>query len=281
MSRPGNLYTLQANKGWMLVSIVLKVRNEEDNISDALDSLVVQEAPVEIIIVDGFSTDRTQEIVKEYAARYPFVHLYSAGCTRGDSLNFGLQQAKADIIALTDGDCIANPNWIKEIRRCIVEMGVDMVAGRSINIGLNAWEKLDRVELYNKGFDCTWPGCNLAFRRKVFETVGGVDPWFVTAEDIDFNLRATDAGYNLVHNPRAIVYNRTRGTFYGFCHQAFWNGAGRKQLTMKHGVLWERYDPLRMFRQRMTFWAMVRLGFAWLGYFGYKFFGERPASQAP
>jgi len=47
----------------MLVSIVLKVRNEEDNIADALDSLVVQEGPIEIIVVDGYSTDRTQEIV--------------------------------------------------------------------------------------------------------------------------------------------------------------------------------------------------------------------------
>jgi len=263
----------------MLVSIVLKVRNEEDNIADALDSLVVQEGPIEIIVVDGYSTDRTQEIVQEYASKYPFVHLYVAGSSRGDSLNYGLRQAKADIIALTDGDCIANPNWVREIRRCIIERGADMVAGRSINIGLSAWERLDRVELFNKGFDCTWPGCNLAFRKEVFETVGGVDPWFVTAEDIDFNIRATNAGFSLVYNPKAIVYNRTRGTFYGFCRQAFWNGAGRKQLTLKHGALWERYDPIKMFRQRMTFWAMVRLGFAWLGYLGFKFFGERPPAE--
>ena len=120
--------------------------------------------------------------------------------------------------------------------------------------------------------------------------VVGLPWWWLAVTFLVFDLSALGylrsaevgaVGYNLVHNPRAIVYNRTRGTFYGFCHQAFWNGAGRKQLTMKHGVLWERYDPLRMFRQRMTFWAMVRLGFAWLGYFGYKFFGERPASQAP
>ncbi len=30
----------------------------------------------------------------------------------------------------------------------------------------------------------------------------------------------------------------------------------------------------------MTFWAMVRLGFSWLGYFGYKFFGEKPTAKA-
>jgi glycosyltransferase involved in cell wall biosynthesis len=259
----------------MLVSIVLKIRNEEENIADALDSLVVQEGPIEIVLVDGHSIDRTREIVEGYEKRFPFVHLYVAGGTRGDSLNFGLRKATAEVIALTDGDCIANPNWVKEIRRCILEKGADMVAGRSINIGLNAWEKLDRVELYNKGFDCTWPGCNLAFRREVFERIGGVDPWFITAEDIDFNIRATNAGFNIVHNPKAIIYNRTRGTVYGFFKQAFWNGAGRKQLTMKHGSLWQNYDPLKMFRQRMTFWALMRLGFAWMGYLGFKLFGGR------
>ncbi|HUT26741.1 MAG TPA: glycosyltransferase [Methanomassiliicoccales archaeon] len=265
----------------MLVSIVLKIRNEEDNIADALDSLVVQEGPIEIIVVDGNSTDDTQNIVREYGSRFPFVHLYVAGGTRGDSLNFGLSKATADIIALTDGDCIANPNWVKEIRHCVVDRGADMVAGKSINIGLNAWEKLDRVELYNKGFDCTWPGCNLAFRRKVFETVGGVDPWFITAEDIDFNIRATNAGFNLVYNPKAIIYNRTRGTVYGFFNQAFWNGAGRKQLTLKHGSLWTKYDPLRMFRQHMTFWALMRLVCAWMGYLAFKLFGElHPNSKA-
>ena len=108
----------------MLVSIVLKIRNEEDNIADALDSLVVQDGPIEIIIVDGNSTDNTQNIVREYGSRFPFVHLYVAGGTRGDSLNFGLFKATADIIALTDGDCIANPNWVKEIRHC-VEIGRD------------------------------------------------------------------------------------------------------------------------------------------------------------
>ena len=119
----------------------------------------------------------------------------------------------------------------------------------------------------------------MAFRREVLKKVGGFDTWFITAEDIDLNFRSIDAGYSITWNPEAIVYRRTKSTVYGFFHQAFWNGAGRKQLTLKHGVLWERYDPLKMFRHRMTFWAMVRLGFAWLGYFGYKFFGEKPSTK--
>lgn len=258
----------------MLVSVILKILNEEDNIADILDSLVIQEGPIEVIVVDADSEDRTQEIVQQYADEYPFIKLYIKPGSRGVSLNFGLGKATGEIIALTDGDCIANPNWVKEIRRSITE-GADMVAGKTINIGLKAWEELDRVELFHRGFDCSWPGCNLGFRKEVIDEAGGVDPWFITAEDIDLNYRVIGAGHRLVHNPNAIIYNRTRATVYGFFHQAFWNGAGRKQLTLKHGRLWGNYDPLKMFKQRMTFWALVRLAFALLGYVGFKLFGDK------
>ncbi len=265
----------------MLVSVVLKVRNEEHCISDALDSLVVQEGPLEIIIVDGSSTDRTREIIEGYQQVFGFIHLYKAGRNRAESLNHGLRRAKGDIIALTDGDCIANPNWLREMRRSIVEDGHDLVAGRSVSLGLRAWEELARVELYNQGFDCSWPGCNLAYRREVYEKVGDVDPWFITAEDIDYNIRATDAGFNIHHNPEAIIYNRTRNTVYGFVNQAFWNGAGRKQLNIKYeGRLWHKYNPINMLTERkMTFWYMVRIGAAGMGYIGFKYFGAKKMLQ--
>ncbi len=64
-------------------------------------------------------------------------------------------------------------------------------------------------------------------------------------------------------NQNAIVYRRTKSTVYGFFHQAFWNGAGRKQLTLKHGNLWGKYDPLRMFKQKMTI-SGRSLGSSWL-----------------
>lgn len=142
-------------------------------------------------------------------------------------------------------------------------------------IGLKAWEDLDRVELYHKGFDVSYPSANMAFRREVLKMVGGFDTWFITAEDIDLNYRSIDAGYSITWNPEAIVYRRTKSTVYGFFHQAFWNGAGRKQLTLKHGSLWDRYDPLRMFKQKMTFWALVRLAVALMGYVGFKVFSDK------
>ena len=258
----------------MLVSVVLNIMNEEKNIADLLDSLVVQEGPLEVLVVDANSRDMTRDIVKAYADKYPFIKLIIKGGSRGLSTNYGISLASGEVIAIIGGDCIANPFWIKELRRSLME-GQSIVAGKTINIGLKSWEELDRVELYYKGVDLSYPSCNIVFRREVLERVGGLDDWFMTAEDIDLNYRAVDAGYRIVYNPNAIVYHRTKATIYRFYKQAYWNGVGRKQLTLKHGRLWGNYDPMRMFKQKMTFWSLTRLAVAFMGYLGYKLFDAK------
>jgi len=258
----------------VFISIVITVRNEERHISDLLDSLIIQEPPFEIIIVDAHSEDRTRDIVKKYQEEYDFIHLYEKGGSRGEGRNYGVKKATGDYVAFTDGDDIVNPFWLTEIRRSF-RKGADVVAGKTIYIGYGPWEKLERVELFYKGFDVTFPSCNLAYRKELFEKIGGFDPWFITAEDIDLNMRAVDAGAKIIYNPRAIVYHRTRDSFYSFVKQAFWNGYGRKQLTMKHGSLWNRYKPQRMLNpSQLSFWGIIRLSFAIMGYLACKLYGD-------
>ena len=252
--------------------MVTTVRNEERNIAALLDSLVVQEPPFEVTIVDSHSEDKTRDIVRGYEHRYDFVHLYISGGTRGAGRNFGIRKAKGEAVAFIDGDAIANPFWLKELREGL--QGSEIVAGRTIQIGYRPFEDLERVELFVHGTDVTYPSSNLAYRKSVLAEIGGFDEWFVTAEDIDLNIRAVRAGRTIAFRAGAIVYHRTRASVYDFLRQAVWNGAGRKQLTLKHGVLWSRYRPGQMLRQRTTFWSLLRLNAALLGYVGYKFFGK-------
>ncbi|MEE9116914.1 MAG: glycosyltransferase family 2 protein, partial [Thermoplasmata archaeon] len=182
-----------------------------------------------------------------------------------------VEKSTGEAVAFIDGDCIANTFWLKNLREELNNSKV--VAGRTIQIGYHAFEELERVELIYKGFDITFPTSNLAYDKALFQSVGGFDEWFITAEDIDLNLRAVENGARIVYRDDAVVYHRTRGSFYNFFKQAFWNGAGRKQLTMKHGRLWQNYRPGEMFRQETTIWSLSRLGMALLGYVGYKFFG--------
>lgn len=248
------------------------VRNEARNIAALLDSLVVQEPPFEVIVIDAGSSDPTRDIVRTYEGRYDSVHLYIRGGTRAAGRNFGVTRAHGEAVAFIDGDAIANPFWLKEMRQGLASQGV--VAGRTIQIGYRPFEDLERVELIVQGSDVTFPSTNLAYRRSVLKEIGGFDEWFATAEDIDLNLRSVLAGHRIAYRANAIVYHRTRSSVYDFFRQAFWNGAGRKQLTLKHGALWRAYRPFQMFRQKTTFWSLLRLSAALLGYVGYKMFGR-------
>ncbi len=259
----------------MLISIVVTVKNEEKTIGNLLDGLVIQEKPIEIVIVDACSTDKTVKIVKKYMEKYDFIHLYIKRSTRGEGENYGISKASGEAIAFIGGDDLANPFWIKEMRKSLEE-GADVVAGKIITIGYRPFEDLERVELYHKGFDVSVPSCNIAYRKEVLDKIGGFDPYFITAEDIDLNIRAVEAGAKFVFNQNAIVYHRTRNSFIGFYKQAFWNGYGRKQLTMKYGKLWKRYKPRNMLNHRFNFWYATRLAVALLGYMACKLYGEKP-----
>ena len=250
----------------MLISVVVTVRNEEGRIRNLLDSLVVQEPPWEIVVVDAYSEDGTRAIVEEYARAYPEVHLHIKGGTRGVGRNHGAERARGEVLAFIDGDCIANPFWLKEFRASFKEGGRDVVAGRTVVLGYAPFAELERVELTVAGSDVTFPSCNLAYRREKFLAIRGFDPQFMTAEDIDLNYRAVRTGSTMVYNERAIVYAMARDTFLGFFKQAFWNGFGRKQLTLKHGRLWQRYSFANMIGRSMNTWYIIRLFFGMLGY---------------
>ena len=249
----------------MFISVVTTVRNEERNLTALLDSLLVQEGPFEVIIVDAYSEDRTFEIAQAYAARHPDkVYAFRQGGSRGEGRNFGVEKARGERVAFIDGDCMASPPWLKELRAAAPKAPI--VAGRTILMGYRPFAELSRVELHLKGSDVSYPSANLLYDTALFRRICGFDPRFHTAEDIDLNYRAVEAGGSIFFAEHAVVYARARDTFFGFFRQAFWNGYGRKQLTLKHGALWGHYSLKRLFVDYTSFWYFVRLGLGFLGY---------------
>lgn len=250
-----------------MISVVVTVKNEAHNIRHLIDSLLIQEGPIEVLVIDAASTDGTQEIVRDYMKEYDFIRLRKYAAQRGESRNLGIKLSNGSIVAFTDGDCICNPFWAKEIRKSIKES--DIVGGKTIAMGYEPFQTLGRVEVYHEGQDITWPSCNLAYKKHILEKIQGFDPKFVTAEDIDMNYRAVSLGFKITHNDRMTVYHKERSTVVAFFKQAFWNGFGRKQLTIKHGSLWSSYSPTEMLSKQIGFWWMVRTMVALTGYFSY------------
>ncbi len=248
-----------------LVSVVVTVRNEEAHLGQLLESLADQEPPLEIVLVDAASRDRTVAVAEEFSARHPgLLRIVHRAGPRGVGRNVGVAEARGTYIAFTDGDCFADSQWIATLRSALAP-GV-VVAGRTQTVGKPRYGQLERVELLQGGYDVTYPSCNLAYARALFERLGGFDVRFITAEDIDLNLRAVSAGARIQYEPRAVIFHHMRENFVRFLLQAFWNGYGRKQLTEKHGRLWVRYRVRRLLAGQKGVIAWARLAAAFSGY---------------
>ncbi len=251
--------------GRALISVVITVRNEAPHLPRLLDGLVVQEGPFEVVVVESESRDGTLEIAQEYARRYPgLIRVISHPGSRGIGRNTGVAAARGDLVAFIDGDCFPDSQWLHALRASASTAPV--LAGRTVTVGKPQYGHLERVELFQSGYDVTYPSCNLFYRRTLFEQLGGFDPRFITAEDIDLNLRAVRSGAGIRYVADAVVYHHMRTTFVRFLYQAFWNGYGRKQLTEKHGSLWGRYRARRLFEGQRTAIAWARIAAALVGY---------------
>ena len=77
--------------------------NEEKNISDLLKSLLNQEEPYEVLVVDSDSKDKTQDIVKKYSEKNKNIKLFIHPGTRAESMNYGIKKATGDAIVFIGG----------------------------------------------------------------------------------------------------------------------------------------------------------------------------------
>lgn len=248
----------------MKISIVLTTKNEEKNIGKLLDSLMNQENPYEIIVVDSDSTDKTQDIVKGFSKKNKNIKLFSYPSTRAESMNYGIKQATGDAIAFIGGDDIADEKWIKEIRKGFKD--ADIVVGELISKGEERVKNIENVKLFHKGVNISYPGTNTTYKKEILDKLGGFDPWFSSAEDLEINYRAVDAGYKIAHNKGAKIYYRSRDSPLAFLRQSFWYGYGRKLLGLKHGRIWGKHLAGDVIKTQTSVFGLVRLSLGFLGY---------------
>ncbi|MCK4902965.1 MAG: glycosyltransferase [Thermoplasmatales archaeon] len=248
----------------MKISIVLTTKNEEKNIDTLLESLANQEEPYEVLVVDSDSTDKTQEIVKEFSKKNKNIKLLIHPGTRSESMNYGIKQATGNAVAFIGGDDVADKDWIKEIRNGLKK--ADIVVGDLIATEEERVKNIENVKLFHNGVNVSYPGTNTTYKKEILDKLEGFDSWFSSAEDLEINLRAVDAGYKIIEYKKAKVYYRPKGTPLTFLKQSFWYGYGRKLIGLKHGRVWEKHSKADVIKNQTSIYGLVRLLIGFLGY---------------
>lgn len=180
----------------MKISVVTAVYNNASTIRDALESTLSQQYPnVELVVIDGGSTDGTREVIERYRDR---IATYVSEPDRGiyDALNKGVRLATGDVIGfLHSDDLFADNQALNRVAEAMREPSVEASFGdlnyvrkESPDAIVRAWKS---GEFTPRKLSSGWmpPHPTLYVRRSVYERVGAFDTRYRIAADYDWMLR--------------------------------------------------------------------------------------------
>lgn len=200
----------------MKIAVAIAAYNEEKDIEKVLQAVLAQTySPSQIVIVNDGSKDKTDTIIKRIAKKYPqikYIYQENAGPAAARNKAWKNTPTSCDIVAITDGNCIPEPNWIEELIKPFNNSKVGAAGG--------TYKTLNPENLIARffGMEVAWRYSkihgeidahgtyNLAIRRNVLEEIGGFDEKYrkPSGEDWDLTYKISRK-YKIIYVPTAIV----------------------------------------------------------------------------
>jgi succinoglycan biosynthesis protein ExoA len=237
------------------ITVVVPIRNEERFIEQTLAQIAGQAYPrsrLEVIVVDGQSTDRTREKVEHFSAGHPDLSLrLETNPKRLSSAarNLGVRLARGDYVIIVDGHVeIPTRELLSSAADAIARTGAE-VLGRPQRLSPSDIDRTQQMIatvrasrlghaagslIYSR--DEGWaPPSSIAvmYSRKIFERFGYFDERFDAAEDLEFNTRIEAAGVSCYTSPKLEILYYPRQSLKALFRQMMRYGTGRARLMRK------------------------------------------------
>lgn len=208
------------------LSIIVAARNEEAVLEGCLEALQKQDymGEWEVVLVDDRSDDKTSEIATDWLNRWDRLRAVRApdntafACPKKSALSVGIASAKGEVLLFTDADCRPRPDWA---RRTAARFSPDvgLVAGHAHTLeGHSLIQRVLSVEnsavgalgagSFAQGRPLSCTGRNLAYRKSVYDAVGGFAPigHMLGGDDVYFMRLVAKAGlWKMVWNSGVVV----------------------------------------------------------------------------
>lgn len=229
----------------MLVSFIVVAHNAENKLPVLFDDLLLQtyeRQEMEILLVDSVSTDATKEVMANFQKQYKQAYhrillLDNPGRTLPCGWNVALQEARGEVILRVDAHAHIPVNFIEENIHAI-ESGENIVGGPRISmIDQNkGWQRVllqAENSLFGSGMaryrnatttQYVTSLAHAAYRREVFQTVGGYDERLARTEDNEIHYRMRKAGYRFYFLTTIVSYHHVRSNLRAMIKQKHGNG---------------------------------------------------------
>jgi glycosyltransferase involved in cell wall biosynthesis len=226
-----------------MLSVICPVYNEERYIENCLASIGKQDFPkneLEILFVDGMSTDRTREVISFYSRKLPYIYLVDnpkriVPC----AMNIGITMARGEVIIRLDVHACYEPNYFSSLVRRLYELNADNVGTVCKTDVLNKTPKTlaikevlsNRFGVGNSVFrtgiekvmqvDTVPFGC---WKHEVFKKYGMYNEKLIRNQDIELSKRIIRGGGRIFIIPDSFCTYYARETFTALAKNNYANG---------------------------------------------------------
>jgi len=234
------------------ISVIIPIRNEATYIAACLEAVLNQQNlddfDVEVIVVDGMSTDNSREIIKQYQQVHTnLILIDNPGQIVPKGMNHAYKFAKGSIIIRVDGHCVIAPDYVSNCIRNLYESDADGVGGPMQTIGETPISETI-AEAMSSVFgvgDSAFRTTNgdtkyvdsvpfPAYTRRIIEKVGKYDEELVRNQDDEYNYRIREAGGKLLLAADVQSKYYSRGSLGKLWKQYYQYGFWKVRVLQKH-----------------------------------------------
>ncbi len=230
------------------VSVVIPARNEEGFIGACLDSVLAQtHKNLEVIVVDGASTDQTAAIVTAYATDDPRIRLvHNPRMTTPTQLNTGLAAARAPWFVRIDAHATVCPTYVSDALRHLAGGEIAGVGGYVKPIGVTPTGRAIAVAMCSKAgignsvhhYATTpqladhvpFPG----YPTDLLRSIGGWNEDLPVNQDFELDYRLVASGRTLLYDPALVIYYHCQQSMRGLFRQFRRYGKGKFTVLRLH-----------------------------------------------
>ena len=249
-------------------------------------SIVAQDYPkdsLEVLFIDGRSTDKTRAIIEKYTKEYSYIRLLdNPQQVVPYALNKGVEASKGEVVMRIDGHCVYPTNYVSELVHYLYELEADNVGGvwntqpaketaicqaialassHPFGVG-GSMHKIGASEIMET--DTVPFGC---YKREVFEKAGLFDTELVRNQDDEFNGRLLNKGGKIFLIPQVIINYTARDSLKKMRHMYYQYGLYKPLVNKKLGspATTRQFFPL-LFLLGLVVGGLLSLFSLWIRY---------------